>query len=307
MTKFFVYNVQLLPTSTKVEDVGPAGYKRLFSLLRETNRKHRKEQTLPLFHFKLSADTFFGPAEFNFGAGFVSGNFIKYTRTNIVSDINRGKAVYVNKTRATTVSRQANIPFLFDSKHHYLAIEGDVVLSPAIMIKALHGFFKEAMSNSFPAHELHINLLSAQEDIEQVLNSATAFKKITLDVTFQNGGHNTQEFLADLRESRTQKLHVEASGGDGKIAKMPDFLSSMVRAAALVGTLHMTYYVSSTAKKQTYNSLNSPLTFIVRRSANDDDASYLKRVKTKLLRATNKAEIDATESKIDISAAEPDE
>lgn len=303
MTKFVVYNVQLLPTSEEYADVGGAGYKRLLAELRDLNQKHRRERTLQSFHQSLTGDAFFGPHEFYVRAGFVYGNFIKYTRTNVVSDINRGKVVFQNKTRAMTVSKETLIPFLFDTKTHYLAIDGGAGIKLSILTDVLEKLLSTAKGEHFPNHELHINIVASADDVDHILASATAFKKIEVDLTFQNGGGKTQEFLKEMRASRTQRLQVAASGGSGKIARMPSFLDEMVRAAALVGSLQLTYYLDGSARKHTYDSKESPLAFVCRRSSNDDDTRYFDRVRGQLAKLTEKAEVaaDAVHAADDVS------
>jgi len=293
VTKFIVYNVQLLPTTTAIENVGAAGYRRLLASLRDLNIMHRRDRTLESFHQALSRDTFFGPSEFNFPAGFVYGFFIKYTRTNMVSDLNRRKVVFHNKTNSMTVSKETKIPFVFNTRTHYLAIDGAAGISQESLTYALKTLFEKAKGEHFPEYDLHINLLASAKDIEQILSSATAFKRIAVDLTFQNGGGKTQEFLKEMRASRTQRLRVEASGGTGKIAKLPAFMEEMVRAAALVGSLNLTYYLNDTPRKQTYSSENSPLAFVVRRSSSDDETRYFERVKTQLSELTMLAEEEA--------------
>ncbi|MDP9973272.1 hypothetical protein J2W39_004519 [Variovorax paradoxus] len=293
MAKFIVYNVQLLPTTTKAGNVGGSGYKKLLALLRALNNKHRREKTLHLFHRPLTKDIFFGPSEFNVAAGYVYGYFVKYTRTNLVSDLNRGKIVFQNKTKSTTVSRETRVAFLFNTRTHYLAIDGGAGIKTENLTGAIKALFEAAKGEEFPEHELHINLVASAEDVDAILSAAVGFKKITVDLTFQNGGGKTQEFLREMRASRTQRLRVEASGGTGRIAKLPSFMDEMIRAAALVGSLHLTYYLNDTPRKQTYSSEDSPLSFVVRWSGNDDDTRYFQRVKNQLSELTLHAEQEA--------------
>lgn len=290
MTKFVVYNVQLLPTSADVENVGNAGYKRLLASLRDMNRRHRIDKTLQSFHIELSKDIFFGPSEFYVEAGYVYGRFTKYTRTNIVANLNSGKVVFHNKTKDTTISKSTKLDFLFDTRSHYLAIDGGANIKTDILTKALAELFSKAKDGLFPLHDLHINLVASSKDVETILSNAVAFKKINVDLTFQNGGGRTQKLLREMRLSRTQRLKVEASGGSGKITKLPEFMDDMVRAAALVGSLQLTYYTGDSERRQTYDSENSPLAFVVRYTNNDDDSRYFARVKEHLSSQTLEVE-----------------
>ena len=294
MTKFVVYNVQLLPTSDEVGNVGNAGYKRLLSSLRDLNRQHRIDKTLQTFHFALSHDVFFGPSEFYVASGYVYGYFRKYNQTNVVSNLNSGKVVFRNTTKNTTISKYTDIEFLFDTRAHYLAIDGGAGINLERLTEALMDLFTKAKADLFPSHDLHVNLIASPQSVEEILSSAVAYKKIALDLTFQNGGERTQTFLREMRMSRTQRLRVEASGGTGKITRLPEFMDEMVRAAALVGSLHLTYYAGDSARKLTYDSKDAPLAFVVRHSVNDEDQKrYFSRVREQLSEHTLKVEQDA--------------
>lgn len=312
MTKFVIFNVQLLPADNKTGEVGGAGYKSLLRSLRELDKRHRREHTLENFHKQISRDVFLGPKDFNVRSGFVYGNFSKYTRTNVVSDINRGKVVYRNRTKAMTVSKESELPFLFDTRNHHLAIDGGSGIKVEVLAEVLEHFFSLAKADLFPAHELHINVVSSTDDVERIISSAIAYKKIVLDVTFQNGGERTQKFLSEMKETRTQKLRVDASGGtSGKISRMPSFLEDMVRAAALVGTLQMTYYINGTTKKQTYNSNDSPMAFVCKWMQADDDVRYFARVRTQLVEKIEAAQtavgaMQSIPSNSDLSVDEDD-
>lgn len=290
MTKFYVYNVQLLPNTSEYDEVGVSGYKRLMAKMKELNKRHLRDSTVENYHYHLSGDQFLGFDDSISGVGIVTGNFKRYVKTNEVKSLNRKTTVYKNRTNQTTFSRSSLIPFAFDAKRHYLAIEGSDVLTPKRMIEALTQFFTPVAKAEFPNHQLHINVLSSPVTVEKILLEAIAYKSVDLKLTFQNG-HATQSLLAELKDTKTQNLSLHASGGrDGRMSGLPNFMQEMVRAAALVGTLKMGYYVNGVNTKQNFNSEDTPLSFVVRRSVNDSDQSYFRRVLEKVDRHADELE-----------------
>ena len=80
------------------------------------------------------------------------------------------------------------------------------------------------------------------------------------------------------------------------MSSMPEFLKDMVKAAAVAGSLHMTYYIPGTKEKQTFDSTNSPLTFVMRKTHLDDDERFFKRVLDQLHLTLEKANIGKEDS-----------
>lgn len=290
MTKFYTYNVQLLPNDNATAEVGTIGYKRLFSEFRALNKKHRTEKTLEEFHQRISGDLFIGPDQFHVKESYVYGYFVRYTKTDEVKNLNSRKTVFKNDGKATTVSKSEEVPFVFDAKRHYFCIEGNNVLSAAFMEEALKKFLIPIAEQSFPNHELSVNAVSEPSSLESILSEAISFKNVDLRATFENGHDDTQGVLKQLKDSKTKTLRVQASGGNATMNKLPSFIEELARAAVITGALSLTYFVSGNTKRQTYNSNESPLAFIARRSSDDDEASFFARVHEKLLEQATRAE-----------------
>lgn len=160
MAKFRVYNVQLLPVDSTEGEVGIAGYKKLFSMLRDKNKERVRSGTEGTFHYRHSESVFIGPADVQSGSGYVYGNFVRYTKTEAVHELATNKQLYKSKGR-TGVSEREELPFVFDAASHLFAIDSSGVFPPAQMFgDALAKMLNEAIGDHFPKHELTINVLS---------------------------------------------------------------------------------------------------------------------------------------------------
>lgn len=289
MAKFRVFNIQLLPDEEGIEEVGKAGYRKLFSALKELNRKHLREKTHLQFHFQMSADVFIGPQDFSFPKGYVSGHFVKYARADEVTELRTGKTLYRNQRSGAGVTGVVRIPFVFDTDRHYLAIDGANLPKSELFVTALKQYLEPVEVENFPKHTLTVNLISKVNAIEKVFAEAVAYKLVELSVSFANG-HATDELLKELKESKTQQLSVTASGGaKGRMTKIPEFLKDLLRAASSLGWSKISYFVpqsgaiEGTTKKEIFDSREIPLTFTARHSPNDSgDEEFFKRVADKL-------------------------
>ena len=284
MSKFRIYNIQLLPTGDEAE-VGVAGYRRLFSELREANKRAHREGTQNAFHYGLTGDTYIGPRDFKFPAGYVAGNFTRYTKADQLTDLRTRERVFKAKKGRTAVVSDHEIPFVFNTAHHLLAIdEADL---PKNFIEVLTHLLGDLALKVFPNHELTINLVSQPGELEKIFETAVAYQLIELKLAFPNG-HETEELLRQLKESKTQ-LKISASAGDrGKMRSVPAFLKEVLRASVAYGWAKITYFVPARAgttetRRVIYDSQENPLTFVARHSAQDNENEFFDRVNGKLL------------------------
>lgn len=298
MAKFRIYNIQLLPDEEGVDEVGVSGYRKLFSELRDLNNTHLRDKTQALFHYGLPGDTYISPHDFRFPAGSIYGNFCRYTRTDELKELRTGKTIF-KAGKKTAVASKKMIPFVFDTKRHFLAIDGANLPKGSAFIDALQKFFEPIVATSFPNHTLTINLISRVNALEDVFDKAVAYKTVDVSLAFPNG-HDTEQLLRELKESKTQ-LTIHASGGiKGRMTSVPDFLKGLLRAAVLLGSAKISYFIApepgkEVTRRETYNSEDTPVTFVVRRSASDlNERQYFERVAEKL-------------ESIDTSAADEDE
>lgn len=306
MAKFRIYNIQLLPQAEGIEEVGVSGYRRLFSAFRDLNREYLRNKTQHQFHFSLGGDSFIAPnTDFGFPAGYVCGNFVRYTTADELTELQSGKTIFRARGK-TAVSSQRLFPFVFDTKRHFLAIDGTSLPKGSSFLDALRQFLRPVAEKHFPNHTLTINLISRANALEDVFKTATAYRTVDVVLSFPNG-HETERLLRELKETKTQiSVHASGAGGGTKsrMSAVPEFLKEMLRAAVTFGSAKMTYLLppaldgKRNGRWETYNSEDTPVTFSVRHSANDaDENEYFERVAEKL------SEIDLQDEDDDSQAA----
>lgn len=303
MSKFRIYNVQLLPDDQNIDEIGAIGYRKLFSELRDLNKKHLSAKTTTSFHYDMPGDTYIGPDnDFSFPAGFVYGNFIRYTKTERLTDLSSGKTIF-KAGEKTAISTKKQIPFVFDTKRHLLAIDGAHLPKGKIFIEALERFLTPICEEHFPNHNLEINIISKINALEEVFEKATAYKTVDIDLAFPNG-NETEKLLRELKETKTQlKVHASA-GKKGRMSDIPHIIKDMLRAAVSFGTSSISYFVETEPgkeRKALYKSEDTPVTFEIRSSPNDKNKKdFYARVSDKL------ADIDISPDRPQEPSTEPE-
>ncbi|OIJ43128.1 DUF4747 family protein [Massilia timonae] len=292
MAKFRVYNVQLLPLEETTQEVGIRGYKTLFSKFQSHNKRIIKERKEGRYHFRQSEDIFIGPvSDFTFPRGFVYGEFVRYRKVEQVKELGTKRSLFTAGPR-TGVTSEERIAFVFDAQNHLLAIEAPAWLPPSkAFADALANMLSPIAEQDFPGYELTIHGLSKKSGLNKVFSSATAYSVIDLDLTFRNG-HDTEELLQELKDTRTKSLTVHASAGKGgRMNRLPHFVKAMVVAAATgLGGARITYFAPQQVgnriveRQQVYDTRDMPVTFQVNRTqaATGDAMEFYDRIRGKL-------------------------
>lgn len=155
MAKFRIYNVQLLPNDEETREVGYRGYRRLADNLRKVTARHFRSKSLLQFHHQIRTDLFLGPYDIYVHDDFAYGDFIRYTRSDNVSDLYTSRRLYKASASATGISNDKRIPFVFDYRSHRLAIDQGSGLLTSPRISSIH--WKDFFSQS-PLHYIPIIL-----------------------------------------------------------------------------------------------------------------------------------------------------
>jgi len=296
MAKFIVYNIQLLPNEDGISEVGKAGYRRLMALLRDANKEAIRTKTVESFHIRPQGGANYGPLDFSFPAGRVQGYFVRYTRIDSVVDLASGKTIFKRRAGHVAAAGAVDIPFLFDTDSHLMAINSTPLPSAHIFKQVLEKFLRPLAEKNFPDHTLKINLVAKQKELEDVFKKAIAYRKVSAIVTFANGPE-TEELLRELQDSKTQTLVVTASAGRGKMSNLPNFLKDILRVSMDFGRVSISYLAPKEGSKsgdnswQEFKSEDVPITFSVRHSRDDDqDTGFFDRVEQNL--ATAKESLD---------------
>lgn len=301
MSKFNIYNIQLLPNDGAPE-VGSAGYRKLFSKLRDLNQKHLRQKTHLNYHFHVSGDMYIGPLDFKFPAGHVTGHFVRYRNTETVTELATGKTLYSAKDGKAGVTNQRVVPFVFDSKRHFFAIDRQLIIRSQDFIDALDQLLRPIAEENFPDHELTVNLISKPNVLENVFRTAVSYKTVRIHLNGPNGS-DALDVLGEMRDSQMQKLELDASGGNGRMSRLPEFVKKILRSVPGHGWSTVTYFVHEgepgdlRERKQTYDSREQPQTFTVRHSSKDgSEDDFLDRVAAKLQEVDLSAEEEEGES-----------
>ncbi|MCI3206467.1 hypothetical protein DBA20_16035 [Pandoraea capi] len=165
--------------------------------------------------------------------------------------------------------------------------------APQVFGDALAGMLQPIADEHFPQHELGVHSISKATELEKVFQAANSYSVVDLDLTFRNG-HDTEELLRELKETRTKSLTVRASAGKGgRMSRLPEFLKGMlVATAAGLGSATITYFTKQKVgekiveRQAKYDSRDMPVTFQVNRTsaATEDPTEFYDRVHDKLLK-----------------------
>lgn len=282
MTKFVIVNIQLLPKATGIEEVGTIGYKKLFAKLKEKNAEAKKNKQLAKIHFLLGKDLFLGPKTFHVKETYVYGEFSRYRTTDQVTVLNNDKQVFKNSPGNTAASHVNEMPYVFDAKIHHLCIEHFGIKSE-VFIQAFHHLLKDVARSEFPDHQLTVTTLNKKDGFDEIVSTASAYKTVSVSLTFKNGENESQDLLRQLKATKTKALKISASGGDGKMNALPDIIKEAADATFEgTGNVQLSYY-DANGKLQQYNAKDNPVTFQKNRMADDDDVHFFRKVHAALL------------------------
>lgn len=297
MAKFRIYNVQLLPNDEETREVGYRGYRRLADSLRKVTARHFRSKSLLEFHHQIRTDLFLGPYDIYVHDDFSYGDFIRYTRSDNVSDLYTSRRLYKASASATGISNDKRIPFVFDYRSHRLAIDqgSGLLTSPKDFIQTLERFFQPIATSLYPNHTLTVSLVAQVSALEQVFSRAVAYSTVDLKLTFPNG-HDSEAMMRELRETRTQHLELRASAGrGGKMPTLPEFVKDLLRGAMTLGQAQMTFFTPKKVGNQTvtrlekFSSEDIPLTFVTRHTEGESDEDFARR-SVERLRAVDDSE-----------------
>lgn len=287
MSKFNIYNIQLLPTGDE-QEVGIRGYKKLFSELRELNHKHLSAKTHLEFHYRVSSEIFVGPIDFSFPAGYVTGHFVRYRNTERVTDLATGRTLFTASRGKGGVVNRRDLPFVFDAKRHFFAIDSALKIRSENFAEALMQLLAPIAKQHFPNHDLTVNLISKPNGLENVFKTAVSYKTVSIHLHGPNGD-DALDVLNEMRETKMQTLVLDVSAGSGRMLRLPEFVMRILRSVPGHGWSRLSYFVQEGEpgeqheRLQHYDTREQPRTFTIRHSPNDaSEDEFLSRVASRL-------------------------
>ncbi|WP_083387208.1 DUF4747 family protein [Salinicola sp. MIT1003] len=285
MASFRLYNIQLLPLDTSnTSEVGEIGYLKLFEHLQAKTTKAYNEKTLANSAYKLQNDTFISPLSIKIEDDSATGLWVKYHKTDSVSDLYTEKTLYNAPLGVTPVSNNYFFRFIFDYKTHRLGIEEQSGKLPTAKIfnDVVEYFLEPIAQDNFPKHTLTVNVISEAKALEEALKEAKGFRKAEAKITFPNG-HELSQRLKHMRDNNIHTVKSEASSSKNALmAEIPDFLLEMIRASIEYGKSKFTYYKKGSTKQQNYSSEENPVKLKLRKSQKESEKSFLDRAKAAL-------------------------
>jgi hypothetical protein len=283
MATFRIINIQLLPLDTaNTPEVGEDGYRNLLRHLKTSVDEAKTSKELHRIAYPLANETLFAPlALANTPTGELGvGEFIKYHRAEIVTDLYTNKNLFVAENPDSAVSGVFHFRFVFDYKHHQLLIEekNGKLPSAGVIVRAFSAFFTPIASRFFPKYTLTVNIVSEQKALEQALEEATGFKVVDIQVTFDNG-HDFNKRLRQLKADNVHSLKIHASSGkDGRMPNLPDFVLDFLHMSVKFGKSRFTYFKDKKSGRQTYSSEDNPKKLRFRQKSDEADISFVRRV-----------------------------
>lgn len=298
MASFRLYNIQLLPLDTSTTpEVGTTGYRNLFTLLREASKTARQEKTVIENSFKLPHDTYFTPFTIFPGEKFAEGTWVKFQKAETVVDLYTNESLFTAGKGNAAVSNNHYFRFVFDYEIHRLAIEelSGKLPSPMSLLKALTSILQPIADQHFPEHTLTINLVSESKALEAALSEAKGFRHVEVKVTFPNG--ELSHRLRQLKNNNVHVLKAEASSDkDALMPSLPDFILDMVRASSDYGRAKFTYVKERLARRQVFSTEEYPEKVRLRAKKNEQEASFIERVWSKLRDSVPTPEVEPDEA-----------
>lgn len=287
MAKFRQYNIQLLPLDTKAtSEVGIAGYRKLFELLKNQTAKSYKTKRMAEEAKPLINDTFICPFVIHVEENFAYGSFVKFHKAETVTEFYTQERLFEAPKGSTPVSNSHNFRFIFDYKNHRFAIEegGGRLPSTQVMQDALDLFLRKLASEEFPLHVLTLNLISDEESLNEVLAEGNEYGPIHVKIVFPNSRRLTST-LAELKDLSAHNIEANVSPArGGRMTGMPKYIRELVQNAAEFGEASVTFYKKTRSKtadiftKMMYSTTSHPKWLAFRQKKSEGEFEFVKRV-----------------------------
>ena len=219
---------------------------------------------------------------------YVTGHFVRYRNTENVTDLATGKSLFTAKRGKGGVVTRRDVPFVFDAKRHFLAIDSALEIRSENFISALLQLLSPIASVHFPKHDLTVNLISKPNGLENVFRTAVSYKTVAIHLNGPNGD-DALDILGEMRETKMQKLALDVSAGSGRMLRLPEFVKRILRSVPGHGWSTVSYFVQDgepgerRERQQIYDSREQPQTFIVHHSGKDfAETDFFARVARRL-------------------------
>lgn len=300
MSAFVIFNIQLLKSKEGVtEEAGEHRYLQLFDLFGKRQKKIIQEKKILDDAFKLKNSGYFIPTSayksvFEYPLlrrkvkkNVVIGSFEKFNEAAEVQEYYSKAVLFTQAEDQTAISNRCEFLFLFDPVAHWIAIEDFQGKLPNLMAmeKILIKYLDPIANKLFDDYSLKVNLISKQDTLQEIMETAVGFKRIHAALTFKNGP-TANQVLTRMSDDRLHKLDMTVSAARGDVMpKVPDVMKGVLENTSLYGKSEITYVEDVGGKRRIskFNSAENPDRIISRRNDGEGILDYLKRVSKQLI------------------------
>lgn len=287
--------------ATRTEEAGETRYLGLFDGLNKSVTATIKRKGLALEAMPLIHDSLFAPLNChthsyrtdNEKNSFVVGRFIKFHQAGEVEDLYTKATLFKAQDGQAAIANRREFIYIFNPKTHWLAIEEQNGRLPnaGVVERALVKFLRPIAEEMFPDYTLQVNLISRKDELLSVLERATGFTKIEVDITFKNGPTQDQ-VLQDMAANSLHRLKLSATSERGAhMPRVPETIEGIVKNAAEFGTASITYLETNDKGQTTtarYESECNPETISMRARGDEDPMNFYARISGKIKQLAEK-------------------
>lgn len=263
MRKFCFFNIQLLPVTNSIPEIGKEGYKNIFSLLNTKIKSAHNNNNLKTIALNLRGNHHISFTRMTLLKGYTYGTITKFDDIDKVVNPFNGKTKYSSTRLSSSILKE--FQFIFDHEAHVIAIEYNSSL-PEIekIIELIECQLLPIAEINYNEHELKIESISDIQAIKKI--DLTKIKLAKIDVTFSNS--QDWDNLSDLiqvkllEEELKEKniiscTHTEKSS-EKSVMALSQYAYLLLALSVKFGSSRISYQ-DQEQKTQIYESIKSPL------------------------------------------------
>lgn len=282
MASLIFLNIQVLPQSNTVSEIGVAGYDRIFRVLNVDREDTLKSKILHLKSYKLPGSMYINFFNIHFSEeGRVYGDLIKFDQPDAIYDTYSGQKI--QDIAVGSSSRRETYKFTFKLSSHIAAIECPAGITPSNLKETFRHFMIEVVSRVFPGYTLSIDIISNSSSIEKVFVDAEYFKTLRAEITYSNQTPFERKMLAKDKELKSKgitKRVVEESANEagGEISEPTEDMKIALSLAKRLGDAFIRYRSSASKKLESFRYSLNPYKKILKISKKETESEFRDRV-----------------------------
>lgn len=296
MSNYIFLNIQVLPKNSSFNEIGRAGYFKLFRKLNENRIQTITRRNLHLDSYKLHDTLFINFLNIHFSKrGIVFGNLIKFDQPEAIYDTYSGEKLQDIPIGAS--SRREEYQFVFNLENHIAAIHCPSTISPSKLRSTFRHFLHNLVSNIYSNHILTVDIISNNHSIEEVFIDAEYFKSLKAEISYSNQTPFERILLEKDQELRnkgiTKRIVVEsANEAGGEISEPTEDMMVNLTLAKRLGDAEIRYKSSNKNRFVSFIYSLNPFKKQLRRKPKESEDQYRERIVESINEAANQANIE---------------